>query len=105
MKAAEIARKAAELVCGDREQQHGDKVINHQAIAAVWNGYLLARIVSGKQFELSAGDVAAMMELLKIARRLNGTFNADDYVDGAGYAAVAGEIASRTHRTTPTSIA
>ena len=34
-----------------------------------------------------------MMELLKIARRKLGVFNPDDYVDGAGYAAVAFECA------------
>jgi hypothetical protein len=34
-----------------------------------------------------------MMELLKIARRKLGVLNPDDYVDGAGYAAVAFECA------------
>jgi hypothetical protein len=33
-----------------------------------------------------------MMECLKIARRYTGDFNPDDYVDGAGYSAVAGEV-------------
>ena len=37
-----------------------------------------------------------MMELLKIARRLTGTFNLDDYVDSVGYAAIAGELAARS---------
>lgn len=95
MKARDIALEAAELVSGDRADQHGDLVANHQAIAAVWNGYLLARIVSEKSHTLNAEDVANMMELLKVARRLNGHPNADDYRDGAGYAAIAGQLRLR----------
>lgn len=91
MKAAEIASRAAELVGGDRANQHGDKTANHEAIAAIWNGILYA---AGKQSRvpLDAHDVANLMEGLKIARRYTGTFNPDDYIDGAGYSAVAGEI-------------
>ena len=60
---------------------------NHHNIAMLWNGYLHDKDT------LTAEDVANMMELLKIARRKLGTFNEDDYVDGAGYAAVALECA------------
>lgn len=95
MKAEEICRKAAELVSDSRHKQHGEKLINHQAIAAVWNGYLLAREVSSKPMQLSAVDVANMMELLKVARRLNGDVNVDDAIDSAGYAAIAGELQGR----------
>lgn len=93
MKAADIASKAAELVGGERAHVHGDKVINHDKIAAMWNGVLSA---AGKvpAVPLDGHDVANMMEALKIARRYLGRFNPDDYVDGAGYAACAGEIAA-----------
>ncbi len=93
MKAADIAFKAADLVGGERAHVHGDKVINHDKIAAVWNGILFA---AGKvpAVPLDGHDVACMMEGLKIARRYLGRFNPDDYVDGAGYAACAGEIAA-----------
>lgn len=94
MKAPAILLEAHKLVAGNREQSHGDKLTNHLAIAAIWNGYLLARTISGKPDQLSALDAANLMELLKIARRLNGSFNVDDFIDGAGYAAVAGEIAA-----------
>ena len=40
-----------------------------------------------------------MMELLKIARRKLGRFNKDDYIDGAGYAAVALECANPEEHT------
>lgn len=96
MKAAEIATKAAELIGGDRERTHGDKTINHHKIAAVWNGILTAAGKAGN-LPLDAHDVANLMEGLKIARRYLGSFNADDYIDGAGYASVAGEIAAKQH--------
>lgn len=93
MNAKEIADKAGELVGGERASQHGDKVENHARIAAIWNGILVA---AGKPTAtpLDAHDVANLMEGLKIARRYLGLFNFDDYIDGAGYAAVAGEIAA-----------
>ncbi|MCR4341662.1 MAG: DUF6378 domain-containing protein [Gemmatimonadaceae bacterium] len=49
-------------------------------------------------------DVANMMEAMKIARRKSGSHNIDDYIDGAGYAACAGEIAERA-QATPHSLA
>lgn len=91
MKAHEIATAAAGLVGGDRARTHGDKTDNHQCIADVWNGIMTA---AGKppRRPLDAHDVANLMEGMKIARRYTGSFNVDDYVDGCGYSAVAGEI-------------
>tara|TARA_R110000751_G_scaffold73747_1_gene149156 strand:+ start:225 stop:593 length:369 start_codon:yes stop_codon:yes gene_type:complete len=74
-------------VGGDRAETHGSMSENHENIAMLWNGYL------HNKDTLTAEDAANMMELLKIARRKLGTFNEDDYVDGAGYAAVALECA------------
>lgn len=90
--AVEVATKAAELVSGDRAINHGAKLANHQKIADVWNGILIA---ADKRplTPLDAHDVANLMEGLKIARRYCGAFNLDDYVDGCGYAACAAEIA------------
>jgi hypothetical protein len=97
MKAAEIATKAAELVGGDRAVQHGDKTLNHDKIASIWNGILSA---AGKppMVPLDGHDVANLMEGMKIARRYTGSFNPDDYIDGAGYASVAGEIRAVQHQ-------
>jgi len=94
MKATDIAAKAAELIGGEREHVHGDKYTNHTRIAAVWNG-ILAAADKAPATPLDAHDVANMMEGLKIARRYTGRFNIDDYIDGAGYAACAGEIAAK----------
>lgn len=92
--AEQVAMKAAELVSGERQRTHGDKRANHACIAAVWNGILEARQISGRHDPLDAHDVANLMEGLKIARRYTGSFNPDDYIDGAGYAAVAIECVS-----------
>jgi len=93
MKAADICARAAELVGGDRENTHGNKVENHQNIARLWNAYLGWRLGDGCL--LGPRDVALMMCLLKIARTKLGAHNPDDYLDLAGYAGVAGEIADQ----------
>lgn len=94
--AKDILAKASMLVSVDRKSQYGDCLINHQAVVSLVNGYLRARVISGKPSDLSAEDMATIMELIKIGRRLNGPFHEDNYTDGAGYAALAGEIASRS---------
>jgi len=87
MTAKKVLETALNLIGGDRASTHGSMLENHENIAKLWNGYLY------NKEELSASDVANMMELMKVARRKAGAFNADDYVDGAGYAAVAYECA------------
>lgn len=91
MKASEICATAAELVSGDRQTTHGDKKENHENIAKLWSAYLAIRREPGAP--LDAQDAALMVALLKIARTQTGSHNIDDYVDLAGYAGVAGEIA------------
>lgn len=89
--AAGIAARASELVGGDRDRQHGQKSDNFERIATMWNAYLAIRRDKGAP--LGAVDVGHMMSLLKTARTQSGALNVDDYVDGAGYLACAGEIA------------
>lgn len=91
--ASEIAQHAANLVGGDRQASHGDKVHNHLNIAMLWNAYLSIR--RDPSSPLSPVDAAHMMVLLKISRTQLGAHNADDWTDMTGYAAVAGEIAER----------
>jgi hypothetical protein len=76
---------------GDRQESYGSAARNHETIACIWNGYLEAR--NRRPSSLTGTDVANLMELLKVARRLTGAHNEDDYIDGAGYAAVALECA------------
>lgn len=84
-KAVDVCQHAASLVGGDRAQQNGDKTENHNNIAILWGGYLGVAI--------TAHQVAMMMVLLKVARTKSGILNRDDYVDIAGYAGCAAEIA------------
>jgi hypothetical protein len=84
MKAKETLEIAASLVSGDRAKKHGDMFLSHDLIAKLWTAYL------GNTIE--AHDVACLMTLLKIARTQCGETNPDDYVDAAGYMAIAGEL-------------
>src|SRR5690348_10600997 len=90
--AEQFLQQALTLVTGDRQVKHGDKTINFKNIAIMWNAYI--KIAKPLRNEFNALDVANMMELFKIARRVSGDYNEDDYVDGAGYAGCAGEIAA-----------
>lgn len=91
VKSHEIARRAADLMSGDRAATHGDKMVNHQNIADLWNGYLGAQLAR----PVTPSQVALMMALLKIARTKAGGHNPDDYVDGTAYVAIGGELAER----------
>lgn len=93
MKASRIALTASTIIAGGRAQQHGDMARAHGCIAALWTVYLQSR--RDKTAPLSPADVAKMMVLLKLARSENGEHNTDDYVDMAGYAAIAGDLEGR----------
>lgn len=104
--AADICTEAARLVGGDREVTHGDKSINFANTAALWNAILAAKAkIAVRGFGafplLDALDVTNMLEAFKIARRYSGSHNLDDYIDGAGYAGCAGEIAEKLDRKSP----
>jgi hypothetical protein len=95
MSAASICRTAADLVSGDRAHMHGDILQNMRAIADLWNAILTIKYRAQETPHLNALDVACMLEALKIARRYTGALNPDDFIDAAGYAGIAGEIADR----------
>jgi hypothetical protein len=84
--AAQVLAQAAKLIDGDRDAQHGNRLECHTNIARQWTAYLGVKI--------TPVDVALMMALLKIARTKSGEHNADCFVDGAGYIALAGELSS-----------
>jgi hypothetical protein len=90
----DILEEAHKLVHGDRATTHGDALENHTAIAAMWNGILMAR-GNPEMRPLDAHDVANMMEAMKLARRYTGKHNPDDYIDAAGYAYVAYQCAEK----------
>jgi len=82
-----LFEKAAHIITGPRFEQHGGFLTTHENIAQLWNAYLWDRL--DLRDPLTASDVATLMELLKIARRKSGNNNDEDYVDAAGYAAIA----------------
>lgn len=87
---------AGKIVQGDRRETHGDFQKNFEAIAGLWDAYLMAKKysydVSGSM--LTNEDVGKMMVLLKIARTMNGKLNPDDYVDAIGYAMITAGLAT-----------
>lgn len=84
MKRAEILEAARVCVCGEREQDYGSPEDSFGLIAQLWTAYMSMA---------TSKDVAMLMALLKVARIKAGD-KADSFVDLAGYAACAGEIAT-----------
>ena len=84
--AARICDKAANLIDGERDKQHGDRNENFGCIASLWSAYL--------DREIKPHQVAWMMVLVKLARETNGTHSIDNAIDACGYAALAGELAA-----------
>lgn len=82
----QVLEQARACVCGQRVQDYGEPEDNFTAIANYWSVY--------KGIEFTRQDVSNMMILLKLSRVMSGHATVDSYVDIAGYAACAGEIAS-----------
>lgn len=88
-----VLKEAEKCVCGNREQEYGTPEDSFGRIAALWTAYVSKNYIDDTVF--SAGDVAAMMALLKIARLANNPEHMDSWVDLAGYAACGAELACR----------
>lgn len=86
MKRAEILDTAKEYVTKDRAATHGDAERNFNLIACYWTAHLDTII--------TAEDVAIMMTLMKLARAKANPAHADNWIDGCGYLACGGEIAT-----------
>lgn len=83
--AADMLAEAAGIVDGARQQTHGPRERSFGFIAALWSAYT--------GHPITPRDVAVMMVLLKIGRAQSGAPIRDHWVDMAGYAALAGELA------------
>lgn len=91
----EILEAAMRCVCGDREQDYGTPERNFELIGELWTTYLKAKCVSPEaDVCINGEDIATMMCLFKIARIATGRGKADSFIDLAGYAACAGELAT-----------
>lgn len=84
----EILDKAKDCVCRQRQQDYGNPEDNFALIADLWTTY-----INKDDLYFTSKDVAMMMALLKVARIRTGKGTRDSFVDLAGYAACAGEIA------------
>lgn len=81
-----IIEKVAKAILSDRQDTYGSPEDSFQMISMYWSLYL--------GIAIRPDQVADMMELLKVARRQNQPFHLDNYIDSAGYAILAGELAS-----------
>ena len=86
MKRADILDTAKEYVTKDRATTHGDAESNFGLIATYWSAHLDANV--------TAADVAILMTLFKLARAKGNIGNSENWVDGCGYLACGGEIAT-----------
>ena len=84
--AAALLAEAAELAGGERSRQHGPARQTLGLTAELWSAYL--------GIDVQVADVALLMALLKIARARTGAPILDHFVDMAGYAGIAGELAT-----------
>ena len=83
-----ILDAAEKCVCRDRQDTYGRPEDSFGAIADLWTAYLdIGR-------DITPVDVAQMMILLKVGRAKENPKHQDNWVDIAGYAACAGEIAA-----------
>ena len=87
----DILLEAMQCITHDRAATHGEAEDSFQTIADVWSWWLSNRTLS----PLTAADVAMMMVLFKVARISGNKTHDDNYIDLAGYAALAGEISMK----------
>ena len=76
MDSTKILEQTKKLVSKDREEKHGDKVINHENISRLWTGYIQNK--TKLNIIILPEDEANLMTLLKIARKKARKFNNDD---------------------------
>ncbi|OMC55403.1 hypothetical protein A5747_13500 [Mycobacterium sp. IS-836] len=96
MKKDEILTTAASLICGDREEAYGNMRDNFTRIGKLWEP-ILGTTVTPEQ-------VALCMNQVKVARLLTSPDHVDSWVDGAGYLALGGEIATEPKKFDFTSV-
>lgn len=75
--------EAGKVITNDRNKTHGDYGIEARRIARAWS------VLVGGDVEVKPETVPLMMIALKLCRASAGTINRDDFVDIAGYAALA----------------
>lgn len=87
MKNQSILNEANQIINGERQDTYGAPENSFTTIAGFWNVYLDNR----EPGPLTAIDTAHMMTLFKMARCLGQKPHRDNYVDAAGYLAIAAD--------------
>lgn len=86
MKRTDILAEASRIISVDRQATHGDPENSFGLIAAYWSAHL--------DHPVTPTDVAVMMTLFKAARIKNNPAHPDSWIDGCGYLANGGELAT-----------
>lgn len=84
----EVLDTAKSIINGARQGTYGEAENSFETIAQMWSAYLKRTVTSF--------DVANMMVLMKVARNSSGVYKDDNWIDICGYAALGGEIQSKT---------
>ena len=90
MHRTDILSTANSYITQDRAATHGDAEDSFSQIGAAWTWWLNERLTA----PISAHDVAMMMTLFKLARTKGNPTHIDNAIDGCGYLAIAGELAT-----------
>ncbi len=93
MHRTDILNEANVLITGDREKTYGPPIVNFSRIATGWS------VIFGK--EIKPHEVALAMDWVKTCRAVETPTHMDSYIDGAGYKALAGELADIQWRYRP----
>ncbi len=88
-----LLSKAKEIITTDRNLTYGKPENSFSVIADLWEVYVREKCLKDGKITLTAEDATMMMVLFKVARTITGKPNPDNYIDMAGYAGCAGEIA------------
>ena len=86
MNRSQILDTAKQIITKDRAATHGDAENSFDTIAKYWSVHL--------DIPITKEDVAVMMALLKAARIKTNPTHIDNWIDGIGYFACGGEIAT-----------
>jgi len=84
-----IASEALRIVNGDRRGAYGAPEDNFQRIARFWTAYMQN---TGRDIQITAGDVSPMMRLMKEARLCDNPGHLDSHIDLVGYTLTGAEV-------------
>ena len=80
-----ILEQAKTLTNNDRQQSYGTPLSNFTRIANLWSSYL--------EIDITPEQAAMCMALVKVRRSMQSK-EVDNYIDGAAYFAIAGELSN-----------